>query len=196
MRVLIVSVLPQDPAPEANHALHISELLAESGLDVHVLCGAGSIAATRRDIVVHPVMDDWTFSRLPKLAQCLRESRPDVVFLLYLGWIYRFEPMIAFLPTICKTVLPNVPCVTQFEAIDLNPHPQSIWTQCLCMGMQLWAGRKNVHWRYGTLLRDSARVITLSSPHRARLVHEYEAAQEKSSLLPHRTLIRFCSDAP
>src|SRR5678809_1673371 len=100
MRVLIVSVFPPDPAPEANHALHISELLAESGLDVHVLCGTGSIAATRRDIVVHPVMDDWTWSGLPKLAHCLRESRPDVVFLLYLGWIYRFEPMITFLPTI------------------------------------------------------------------------------------------------
>ena len=196
MRVLIVSVFPPDPAPEANHALHISELLAESGLDVHVLCGTGSIAATRRDIVVHPVMDDWTWSGLPKLAQCLRESRPDVVFLLYLGWIYRFEPMITFLPTICKTVLPNVPCITQFEAMDLDPHPQSIWTQCLRMGMRLWAGGKNVHWRYGTLLRDSARVIALSSPHRARLVHEYEDVQEKCLFIPPPPLIRLCSDEP
>src|SRR6476620_9294969 len=81
MRVLIVSVFPPDPAPEANHALHISEQLAESGLDVHVLSGRGSISATRRDIVVHPVMDDWTWSSLPKLTRCLRESRPDVVFL-------------------------------------------------------------------------------------------------------------------
>ena len=109
MRVLIVSVFPPDPAPEANHALHISELLAESGLDVHVLCGRGSIAALRRGIVVHPVMDGWTWSSLPKLTRCLKESRPDVVFLLYLDWIYRFEPMITFLPTICKAVLPNVP---------------------------------------------------------------------------------------
>jgi len=196
MRVLIVSVFPPDPAPEANHALHISEHLAESGVDVHVLCGSGSIAATRRGIVVHPVMDDWTWSSLPKLTQCLRESRPDVVFLLYLGWIYRFQPMITFLPTICKTVLPDVPCITQFEAIDTSPRPQSIWSQCLRMGMELWAGRKNVHRCYGTLLRDSACVIALSSPHRARLVHQYEDVQEKSFVIPPPPLIRFCSDEP
>jgi hypothetical protein len=97
MRVLIITVFPPDPAPEANHALHISEHLAEVGLDVHVLCKKGSTAATRQDIVVHPVMDGWTWSDLPTMTKCLRQSRPDVVLLLYLGWIYRFEPMITFL---------------------------------------------------------------------------------------------------
>src|SRR5262252_1338541 len=144
MKILIISVFPPDP--EANHALHISELLAKSGLDVHVLCKQGSIAATRQNIVVHPVMEDWTWSELPKLVRCLRRSRPDVVLLLYLGWIYNFEPMITFLPTICKTVLLRVPCLTQFEAIDLNPRRKSIWTQCLRIGMKLWSGHKNVHW--------------------------------------------------
>jgi len=196
MRVLIVSVFPPDPAPEANHALHISELLAECGHDVHVLCGKGSISATRQGIVVHPVMDDWTWSSLPTLTRCLRESRPDVVFLLYLGWIYRFQPMITFLPTICKTVLPGVPCITQFEAIDTSLRRQSILSQCLRMGMKVWAGRKNVHSVYGTLLRDSACVIALSSPHRARLVREYQDVQEKSFVIPPPPLIRFCSDEP
>ena len=196
MRVLIVSVFPPDPAPEANHALHISEHLAESGFDVHVVCGRGSIAATRPGIVVHPVMDDWTWSNLPTLVRCLRQSRPDVVFLLYLSWIYGFEPMITFFPTICKKVLPDALCITQFEAIDLNPRPQSLWTQGLRMGMERWAGRKNVHWKFGTLLRDSARVIALSSPHRARLVHEYAEVQEKTVVIPPPPLIRFCSDEP
>jgi FkbM family methyltransferase len=196
MRVLIVSVFPPDPAPEANHALHISEYLEKSGFDVHVLCGKGSISATRRGIVVHPVMEDWTWSSLPKLTQCLRESRPDVVFLLYLGWVYRFQPMITFLPTICKSVLPGVPCVTQFEAIDTSPRPQSIWSECLRKGMELWAGHKNVHRWYGTLLRDSACVIALSSPHRDRLVHEYEDVQEKCFVIPPPPLIRFCSEEP
>jgi len=196
MRVLIVSVFPPDPAPEANHALHISEHLAELGFDVHVLCGRGSIAGTRPGIVVHPVMDDWTWSSLPRLVQCLRQTRPDVVFLVYLNWIYGFEPMITFLPTICKKVLPNVPCITQFEAIDLNPRSQSLWTQGVRTGMELWAGRKNMHWQYGTLLRDSARIVALSSPHRARLEREYADVQEKTVVIPPPPLIRFCSDEP
>jgi len=196
MRVLIISVFPPDPAPEANHALHLSELLANTGFDVHVLCRKGSIAATRQDIVVHPLMDDWTWSDLPKLVKCLRQSRPDVVLLLYLNWIYNFEPMITFLPTICKTVLPGVPCLTQFEAIDLNSRNKSFWTKFLRIGMELWSGRKNVHRLFGTLLRDSARVIALSSPHRARLVHECAEVQEKSVIIPPPPLIRFCSDNP
>src|SRR6266540_4600596 len=118
MNVLIISAFPPDPAPEANHALHISEHLAQSGLDVAVLCKTGSIAGTQNNIAVHPVIDDWTWSSLPRLVRCMRRCRPDVVLLLYIGWVYNHQPLITFLPTICKTILPGVPCVTQFENID------------------------------------------------------------------------------
>src|SRR5262249_47855916 len=67
---------------------------------------------------------------------------------------------------------------------------------CLRIGMKLWSGHKNVHWQYGTLLRDSARVIALSSPHRACLVHEYEEVKEKTVIIPPPPLIRFCADDP
>jgi FkbM family methyltransferase len=49
---------------------------------------------------------------------------------------------------------------------------------------------------FGTLLRDSARIIALSSPHRARLVHHYPEAQQKSVILPPPPLIQLCSDPP
>jgi hypothetical protein len=94
MKVLIISAFPPDPAPEANHALHISEHLI-SGLDVHVLCKKGSIAATQENIVVHPVINDWLWSDLPRLAKCMKSCRLDVVLLLYLR-IYNHEPMITF----------------------------------------------------------------------------------------------------
>src|SRR5512139_1907441 len=102
MKVLIISPFPPDPAPEATHALYLSEHLAESGLSVHVLCNKGSIAATHSNIVVDPVMGDWSWSDLPRLVKCLRRCRPDVVLLLYLGWIYNHNSMITFLPTVCK----------------------------------------------------------------------------------------------
>lgn len=121
MKVLIISAFPPKPAPEANHALHISEHLAKSGHAVHVLCKKGSIAATQQDIVVHPVINNWSWSGLPRLAKCMRSCRTDVVLLLYLGWVYNHKPMITFLPTICKTIIPGVSCVIQFENIDVNP---------------------------------------------------------------------------
>ena len=109
MKVLLISAFPPDPAPEANHALHLSEQLAKSGLAVHVLCKNGSIAATHPNIVVHPVMKDWSWSDAPRLLTCLRECQPDVVLLLYIGWVFNHEPMITYLPTDCKRVLPGVP---------------------------------------------------------------------------------------
>jgi FkbM family methyltransferase len=195
MKVLIISAFPPDPAPEANHALHISEHLANLGIAVHVLCKRGSIAGTRPDIVVHPVINDWTWSDLPRLAKCLKECRPDVVLLLYIGWVFNHHPMITFLPTICKTAIPNVPCVTQFENIDEGFPARSFLTRLFREAMALWAG-KDVHRVLGTLLRDSERVIFLSGPHRAKVATGNPEIEEDGFILPPPPLIRFCLDEP
>ena len=134
MKVLIISVFPPDPAPEANHALHISELLAKSGLDVHVLCKKGSIAATRQGIVVHPVMDDWTWSGSAKADQMPERVPARRCFLLYLGWIYRLRTDDYVLAHDLQNSPPRVPCITQFEAIDTIPQPAILLVAVLAHG--------------------------------------------------------------
>lgn len=196
MRVLMVSVFPPDPAPEANHALHLSEQLAMAGHAVQVLCKKGSIAPTQHGIEIHPVINDWSWSDLPRLAKCLKRCRPDVVLLLYIGWVYNHNPMITFLPTICKTILGGVPCLTQFEIVDEVSPPRSFWARVLRKVMALYAGEKDVHWLFGTLLRDSTRTIVLSSPHRDRLVKHNPEVEQKSVIIPPSPLIRFCQDQP
>ena len=66
-----------------------------------------------------------------KLAQCIKVYRPDVVLLLYIGWVYHRHSMITLLPTICKTILPGIPCVTQFENVDTDPLPD-LWGRVRC----------------------------------------------------------------
>ena len=195
MRVLIISAFPPDPAPEANHALHLSEQLAKSGLAVHVLCKNGSIASTHPNIVVHPVMEDWGWSDVPRLLACLRECQPDVVLLLYIGWVFNYQPMITFLPNYCKRVISSVPCVAQFEIVNTAAPPCSLLARVRRKIMALRSGG-SVHWFFGTLLRDSARVIALSTPHRARLLTHDPGIEEKSVILPPPPLIRFCTDSP
>lgn len=195
MKVLIISAFPPDPAPEANHALHISEHLAESGLAVHVLCRTGSIAPTHRNIVVHPVMEDWSWSDVPRLESCLRECRPDVVLLLYIGWVYNRHPMITYLPTFCQRVLPGIPCVTQFENVDKGAPARPLVERLRRKTMALRAG-PGVHWLFGTLLRDSTRIIALSTPHRASLLDQDPDVEEKCAILPPPPLIRFCAEPP
>jgi FkbM family methyltransferase len=196
MKVLIVSAFPPDPAPEANHALHISERLAKSGLTVHVLCKKGSIAATQQNIVVHPVIDEWTWAALPRLARYMTKCQPDVVLLIYLGWIYDQHAMITFLPTICRFILPGVPCVTQFEAVDGGASRRSWLARALRRVIAPRIDRKDEHSFYGSLLRDSARIIALSTPHRDLLADHYSGMKEKSVILPPPPLIRFCPDQP
>ncbi len=196
MKVLVVSVFPPDPAPEANHALHYSEQLAKAGHRVQVLCQQGSIAATVPGMEVYPVIHDWSWTDLPRLARCLRSCRPDVVLLLYLGWIYHHEPMITFLPTLCKHLLPGIPCITQFETIDQRVPSRSLRSRAFRKVMALWAGEKNVDGLFGTLLRDSARTIVLSSPHRDLLVQRDPEVGKKTVIIPPSPLMRFCQDAP
>src|SRR3990170_1116608 len=131
MKVLIISAYPPDPAPEANHALHVSELLAKLGHSVHVVCKEGSIDSTRNGIVVHPIIQEWTWSNLPRLVRKLKECRPDVVLLIYIGWVFQHHPMITFLPTIAQSVLPRVPVVTQFEAIDDDSLTRTLFARIL-----------------------------------------------------------------
>ncbi len=196
MKMLIVSVFPPDPAPEANHALHYSEQLAKAGHRVQVLCQQGSIAATVPGMEIYPVIHDWSWSDLPRLARCLRSCRPDVVLLLSLGWIYHHEPMITFLPTLCKRLLPGIPCITQFETIDQRFPSRSLRSRTFRKVMALWAGEKNVDGLFGTLLRDSARTIVLSSPHRDLLVQRDPEVAEKTVIIPPSPLMRFCQDSP
>ncbi len=196
MKVLLISAFPPDSAPEANHALHISEHLAASGVSVHVLSKIGSIPGTHPNVVVHPIIGQWTWSALPKLADCMKRCAPDVVFLVYLGWIYDQHPMITFLPTICKWVLPGVPCVTQFEAVDGGAARRSFVARGLRKLLVSRNGAEDRQAFYGTLLQDSARVIALSSPHRDLLAKYALGLHARSSILPPPPLMRCCADEP
>jgi len=71
MKLLIISsAFPPmlRAAPEADHAIHLCEHLAERGVDVHVLTTKKEVAASAFPIHVHPIMPDWTWSELPRLA--------------------------------------------------------------------------------------------------------------------------------
>ena len=195
MKILLVSVFPPVPAPEANHALHLSEQLAAAGAEVHVLCQFGSISASHENMTIHPVMTDWSWSDLPKVIKCIRECQPDVVYLLYLGWIYNHRAMITFLPTLCRTMFKGLPCVTQFEAVEAAVPGRSLPERMLRKGIAS-VSRGGVHSFLGTLLRDSARVIALSSPHRDRLVDAYPPVGDKTAILPPPPLIRRSREEP
>ena len=187
MRILVIScAFPPMRSGEADHAFHLCQNLANAGLEVHVLTPQDNVAASGFTMKVNPIMRNWSWLDLPRLIQFLKRCSPDAVLLMYIGSGYNDHPMITFAPTVSKRLLPQVPFVTQFEYPSGSLAPYRCWilTRLLRKVVKLWAGEKDVSYIFGTLLRDSDRIIVLSDSHRARLSEYFPGVNSKSDLVP------------
>jgi polysaccharide biosynthesis protein PslF len=191
----MITAFPPTKVPEADHAFHLCEHLADRGFDVHVLTTKGSISASHSRITVHRIMRDWSWSDLSRLARFLRRCLPDAILLMYISWVYNYHPMITFAPTISKTFLPRVPFVTLFEnAYGADPRSISLLARAVRKGIARWLGADKIDYSFGTLLHDSDRFIVVSNEIWAVLAERYPNMKNKSMLIPPPPLLRICSD--
>jgi polysaccharide biosynthesis protein PslF len=185
MRVLVISsAFPPMQAGEADHTLHLCEHLAARGLDVHLLTTRREAGPGAQSFEIYPLMRSWSWRDLPRLALRLRRSAPDAVLLFYIGWIYDYQPMITFAATISKALIPRAPFITEFaNAIGAKPEQFSRVARGIRKAVGMWAGARGSDYRYGTLLRDSDRIIILSDLHRATLSQHFPGVDNKSVLI-------------
>jgi glycosyltransferase involved in cell wall biosynthesis len=186
MRVLVVSgAYPPHRSGEATNAFYLAQRLADRGVDVDVLTSQGAVAHAHPRITLHPVMRTWSWGEMPRLGRVLTRCRPDAVLLVYIGWIYRYQFMVTFLPTLVRKVLPGVPVVTRFEnAMGADPRHTGLAARGLRRLMAAAVGPGDVDYCYGTLLRDSHGIIVLSERHRAILSEVFQGSRGKSVLIP------------
>jgi glycosyltransferase involved in cell wall biosynthesis len=186
MRVLVISAaFPPMRAGESDHAFYLSRHLAERGVEVHVLTTRGNEASNHFPFKVHPIMRKWSWMDLLRLAKFLKHCRPDGILLQYIGWIYDYHPMITFAPTLTKVLQPSTQFVTQFaNAQGSEPERFSLFSRLTRKGIARWAGASNVDYSFGTLLRDSDRLIIYSDIHRAQLAERFSVVNNKSVLIP------------
>jgi hypothetical protein len=100
---------------------------------------------------------------------------------MYIGLMYKFHPMVTFLPTLSKRLFPNVPFVTRYESafVGADPSKTGIVSRLFRKLMVQWAGGKDVAYSSGTLLRDSDAVIALCERHRAMLHEEWPPVSQR-----------------
>jgi glycosyltransferase involved in cell wall biosynthesis len=123
----------------------------------------------------------------------IKECTPDAVLMIYIGFIYNDHPMSTFAPTICKFALPGIPFVTQFEnAMGVRADKCSLVARVIRKIAIRWVGAEGVDYEFGTLLRDSDRVIVLGGRHEARLAQLYPPIAEKCVLIPPPPIVRMC----
>jgi glycosyltransferase involved in cell wall biosynthesis len=178
-------------AGEADHALNICRQLGQRGLEVHVLTTKGYEESVNEPFSAYPVMSDWSWSDLPRLIRFVKRCSPDVIFLIYIGLIYNYHPMMTFAPTICRALCPHVRFVTLFEyPLGWAPSRWSILTRGVRRAVERWASRRDVDYEFGSLLRDSDSLVVLSNYHRDKLARRWPEVRTKSVLVPPPPLLR------
>ncbi len=184
-KILVISgVFPPSQMAEGDHVLHICRMLTERGFEVEVLTKKGSVA-TGLPFAVHAIMDKWSWFELPRLVSVARRLSPDAVFLYFVGHAYDLHPMITFVPTILKRLLPAVTVTTQITVpVGSVTRFHSVATRLLRRAVAALAGGRDVDYSFGTLLRDSDRVIVMATPHLRTLELTYPALAAKTTLIP------------
>jgi len=196
MKVLIISAaFPPMKAGEVDHALHLCRRLTGQGLEVQVLTTVNNLASIDVQASIYPVMRDWSWSDLPALARVIKRCSPDAVLLFYSSWIYKYHPMITFAPTLCKMLRPGVTFVTQFAIPDgAQPQNASLLAKVVRKGAVWLAGKSKVDYYFGTLLRDSDRIIVFSEHHGAWLESRSSGLTAKTLLIPPPPLMNMCAE--
>lgn len=172
---------------------HLCHQLARRGLDIHLLTTQRNHTATALSFRVYPLMRNWSWTEAPRFMRVLKRCSPDAIVLVYSGWIYNDHPMITFAPTISKTILPRTHFVTQLEIDEVSHHP-SLFTRAFRKGIIQWVGAQDVNYAFGTLLRDSDRIIVLSENHLMRFSEKLPGLSQKSVVIPPPPLMRICPE--
>lgn len=199
MKILIISAsYPPMHSGEASNTYFLAKRLVERKVEVHVLTSEGNTGGTDSDIIVHPIMRDWSWREMFRIRAFLRRCSPDAVLLMYLGKMYGYHPMITFAATISKRVLPQVPFVTRFENVfgEIDPAKFSWFSRAVRRVVAQWASPSNVAFSEGTVLRDSDHLIFLCERHRGVLAKNWPAVHHKACIIPPPHNMSLCSLSP
>ena len=186
---MITAAFPPVRAGESDHAFQLCRRIAERGIDVHVVTTKGCGVAAEVPFNFYPVMEKWSWADGTRLCRLVMRHQPAAVLLIYSGWLYNDEPMITFAPTFIKRLNGNRPFVTQME-IDLPSGCSTLYKRMARKLAQYAWGPQGVEYGFGTLLRDSDRVIALSRAHLDRFTVNSHSIEGKSIVIPPPPLLQ------
>lgn len=196
MRVLVISsTFPPIRSGGGEYAFRLCQRLSEAGLSVHALVSKGVEASITPNLNIYPIMHHWGWSELPRLLRLIHRVRPDVVNIHFTGEIYHHQPMITFLPSVLRRLFVDISVVTLIEyPTGANVDLVSSTARLIRKGISILVGRNGVDWGYGTLLRDSQRLIVLSDQHRQILENHLLDTNRKTVVIPPPPLLNISTE--
>jgi glycosyltransferase involved in cell wall biosynthesis len=185
MKALIISAaFPPLRTGGADFVHRLGSELVANGVDVTVIASEGAVLHDDR-IRLERVSKKWNWRTVQKCASHVRKLRPDVVDIVFTGWMYQDHPGITFLPVMIKQSFPSARVVVHIESLGGIRRDKSNFARAASrFAASLISGRKDISYEYGTLLRDSDAIITLSERDRDELSKRHADVHGKSITIP------------
>ena len=188
--LVITGVFPPMAIAEADHVARLATELGAAGYSVDVLTSTVPNVPETPNYRVHPVMTGWRWADRGNMRRFAREIRPDLVFIWFVGPAFQFHPMITFAASELKAALPGVKIITQVTApAGAQPKQFPPSSRLMLKAAGFAHGRKDVDYSFGTLLRDSDRVVAMAGSHLDRLANMMPNLEAKSAIIPPPPLI-------
>lgn len=188
--LVITGVFPPMAIAEADHIARLAAELGGAGYSVDVLTSAVADIPETPNCTVHPVMTGWKWRDRANLRRFALQVRPDLILIWFVGPAFQFHPMITFAASALKAALPGVRIITQVTApLGARPKQFPLPSRLLLKAATFSSGRENVDYAFGTLLRDSDRVVAMAGPHLKRLAMMMPDLEAKSAIIPPPPLI-------
>jgi len=188
MRILVISpVYPPMRVAEADHTFHLCDHFSRMNLDVHVLTTTAPDTATHPAVKCHPLMNDWSWPELLKITRTINHIKPDIVFIVFLGSLYKYKLMITAIPKLIKLFYSNIKCVTMFTNVGGGGGLSTVGRS-----FANWVGKH----KYGTLLTSSNWIFALSERSQDRLLTLSPSVKPRLKMLPVPVIMKIAPIAP
>ncbi|MBS1954406.1 MAG: glycosyltransferase family 4 protein [Cyanobacteria bacterium SZAS-4] len=182
--LFITAAFPPLRTGGADFVHRLASELAAREVDVSVIAGDGAVSHDAL-IHMHRVSQKWNWQTIQKTVSIVGKVKPDVVDIVFTGWMYHDHPSISFLPTLIKRSCPNIRVIVHIESLGGIRRDKSNFARAASRyAASLLAGRTGISYEYGTLLRDSDAIITLSERDRKELIQRQIEVAAKSVAIP------------
>lgn len=183
MKILVVCpAFPPIDAGESEHCVQICTRLASAGIEVQLITSRLDVSTEQYGFKIHSIMKTWGWAEAPSLLRKARQFRPDRVLIIYSGWLFHGRRMPTYLPTLIKRFGLPAKVLTVLEIYDRSI-PWTTWTRITGRLLSFAVGG-GADFFFGTLLRDSDRLLPLSEKMLDAFEAHHKGLTSKSTVMP------------
>jgi glycosyltransferase involved in cell wall biosynthesis len=185
LRILVISAaFPPIKSGGSDFAMRLCEFMSLEGMDVRVLTSVKTRVANAGYQVI-PAIKRWGWSDLSTCCRTISQLKPDVIDIQFTGWIFHDHPMITFLPSVIRRILPTAHISVHIESLQgILRERSSFWDAAIRYAFSCAIGRSGINYEYGSLIRDCDSLILLNERDKTEICSLFPGSDHKCTIMP------------